>query len=91
MADHRLHARRDEGGGDVDGLARVAAVIRELHGQFLALDAARGIDVINRRLHAAAQLFAQRGVGAGERGRRTDQDVGKGRRGAQQQRQQEYG
>jgi len=63
MPDDRLRAGRDEAGCGVDGLARVAAVIGELDREALAADAAGGVDVVDRRLHAAAQLLAQRRIG----------------------------
>ena len=78
MPDHRLHPVADEAGGDVHRLARVAAVVHELDGKALAPDAAGGVDVVHRHLGAAPELFAQWRIGAGEGGRRADQDVGRG-------------
>ena len=76
MADDEFHAVTDELVRDRHALLRIGHVVAVAHGDLLAHDAARGVDVFDRLVGAVLQLRAEGGVRAGERTGNAHLDLG---------------
>ena len=67
MAGDERDAAAGELVGDGHGLLRIAGVVADLEDQLLAVDAAGGVDVLDRLLGAGLHLLAEGRVLAGHR------------------------
>ena len=61
---------------DRDRLLRVAGIVADLELDLLAIDAALGVQVLDRHLGAALHLIAENGILAGHRSGRRDHHIG---------------
>ncbi len=82
MTDHEFDAVAGKLVGDRNALLRIGDVVAVFDGDFLAEDAAGGIDVGGRLVDAVLHLRAGGGIGAGDRAADAEFDLPSGRRGS---------